>query len=119
MLHEEHWMRSGDDEDLVGRGWAARPYRHAAWCRYQDEERHACDAGAPDVRGMVSDGAEPPIVSATAWRAEITERRSVLVHVENRDCWADVEVDGAGARELAAQLVAAAELIEVPLREAA
>ncbi|MEW2499067.1 hypothetical protein AB0878_01135 [Amycolatopsis sp. NPDC047767] len=45
-----------------------------------------------------------------------TERQTVLVHVENRDCWADVEVDGAGARELAAQLVAAAELIEVSSR---
>ncbi|WIX79709.1 hypothetical protein QRX50_02585 [Amycolatopsis carbonis] len=103
----------------MGGSVVSGPYRHAEWCRYQDEERHACDAGAPDVYGVVSDGAEPPIISATAWRTEATERQTVLVHVENRDCWADVEVDGAGARELAAQLVAAAELIEVPLRGAA
>lgn len=53
------------------------------------------------------------VLMAKTWS---TERQTVLVHVENRDCWADVEVDGAGARELAVQLVAAAELIEVPSR---
>ncbi|WP_326568375.1 hypothetical protein VSH64_42525 [Amycolatopsis rhabdoformis] len=71
------------------------------------------------MAGVGVGGEASPIVSATAWRAPAADRQAVLLHVENRDCWADVEVDALRARELAAQLITAAGLIEPALRDVA
>lgn len=100
-------MRSGDG--FLGQGCAPEAFRHAAWCAYQDEGRHSCVSGAPDVCAA---GDPPAVVAAAAWRPPTARRPTVLLYVENSTAWAEIEVAASRARDLAAHLITAADLIE-------
>ncbi|WP_275294324.1 hypothetical protein [Amycolatopsis sp. La24] len=95
-----------------------RVFRHPDWCNYQRPgTRHNCGAGADYVIGVPRLAGDPtPSAVAEAWANEEDGAESVSVHL-----FADSEDDASGAsgwftpdaaRALAAQLIAAADLLE-------
>jgi hypothetical protein len=94
-------------------------FRHAVFCNATEMGAHNCAVDTPYLPGIVRvEGATadaPPIISACAWANEEDRALSVSVHfLAEGGEGAEVEgwFDPATARAFAAQLIAAADLVE-------
>ncbi|MEV6879568.1 hypothetical protein [Amycolatopsis sp. NPDC051128] len=93
---------------------ADRLFQHAAWCDRPDTDTHCCMAHTEYIEGVPRmPGDAPANASATAWANEEDAAQSVCLSVEDgegdsQDGWFSADA----ARALAAQLTAAADLID-------